>query len=510
MSQPGNGGNSTQGPVGTWATDTDGAELSPQQREAMYQAQGAAMDGPLGALGMGELIAHARASGMNEQQIQQLAKDAEVLQGLSGSNQDYQGRQHAELKGFVTTNLDPGQVNQMSEIFSKIRGVLDRLSQRTNESVGKARHEWEGDAAENAFGYFNQMSTWADSNATNAQLASEATYAQSNAAESAKNSMPEPVETNGLMKDFGSAVKDNPLNPIGAFNQAMETREKADAAHQEAVQVMNTYDQNLYQAASKQPAFSQPPTFSAGAGDKGGIGGGSGVIDIPGGPSDSTSAAGYSGGPSGGPSVPGGGGPGNVSSLPGGGGGTPPGVAPAPMPGRATGQGQLPGTGPAANTPAARMPAPGAGPGGSGFGPMGPVGPMGGSTAGGSTPYSSKLGRPAAAGGFGPTGGGSGSAAGAAKGMGAGAAGGAAGPGGASGAAKPGMGGAAPGAAAAAGGAGARGGAGGGMMGGAGAGRGNQQGGEDEEHQRPSWLVEADPDSLFGTDERTAPPVIGE
>src|SRR5690606_7213825 len=406
---------------------------------------------------------------MNEQQIQQLAKDAEVLQGLSGSNQDYQGRQHAELKGFVTTNLDPGQVNQMSEIFSKIRGVLDRLSQRTNESVGKARHEWEGAAAENAFGYFGQMGTWADSNATNAQLASEATYAQSNASETAKNTMPEPVETNGLMKDFGAAVKDNPLNPIGAFNKAMETREKADAAHQEAAQVMNTYDQNLYQSASKQPAFSQPPTFSAGAGDKGGIGGGSGVIDIPGGASDSTSAAGYSGGPSGGPSVPGGGGPGTVSNLPGGGGGNSPGVVPTPtpMPGRSTGQGQMPGTGPAANTPAARMPTTGAGPGG--FGGMGPVGPIaGGAAAGGSTPYSSKLGRPASAGGFGPTGSGSGSAAGAAKGMGAGAAGaagGAAGAGSASGAAKPGMGGAAPGAAAAAGGAGARGGAGGGMMG---------------------------------------------
>ncbi len=44
---------------------------------------------------------------------------------------------------------------------------------------------------------------------------------------------------------------------------------------------------------------------------------------------------------------------------------------------------------------------------------------------------------------------------------------------------------------------------------GAGANRGGQ-GGEDEEHQRPSYLVEADPDDLFGTEERTAPPVIGE
>ncbi|EHY89816.1 hypothetical protein SacazDRAFT_02929, partial [Saccharomonospora azurea NA-128] len=61
---------------------------------------------------------------------------------------------------------------------------------------------------------------------------------------------------------------------------------------------------------------------------------------------------------------------------------------------------------------------------------------------------------------------------------------------------------AAPGAAAAARGAGM-----GAPMGG-GAGKGGQ-GGEDAEHQRPTYLVEADPDDVFGTSQRTAPPVIG-
>ncbi|MFL6142601.1 MAG: PPE domain-containing protein [Labedaea sp.] len=55
-------------------------------------------------------------------------------------------------------------------------------------------------------------------------------------------------------------------------------------------------------------------------------------------------------------------------------------------------------------------------------------------------------------------------------------------------------------------GAGGRGGPGGMPMGGGGRG----QGSDDDEHQRPSFLVEADPDETFGTDEVTAPPVIGE
>lgn len=59
-------------------------------------------------------------------------------------------------------------------------------------------------------------------------------------------------------------------------------------------------------------------------------------------------------------------------------------------------------------------------------------------------------------------------------------------------------------------GAGGRGGMGMGGMGGMGAGGRGQNGEDDAEHERPSFLVEPDPHDTFGTDEVTAPPVIGE
>lgn len=74
-----------------------------------------------------------------------------------------------------------------------------------------------------------------------------------------------------------------------------------------------------------------------------------------------------------------------------------------------------------------------------------------------------------------------------------------------------------PGGAAAAEGAAARGGIGGGApgrggMGGGGMGAGGRrgEGEEDTEHERPTYLVEPDPHETFGTNEVTAPPVIGE
>lgn len=129
--------------------------------------------------------------------------------------------------------------------------------------------------------------------------------------------------------------------------------------------------------------------------------------------------------------------------------------------------------------------------------------------------------------GFGPTGGGGGGPRGG-SGFGPGRGGGGFGPGGSGGGAGAGGsgsggrgsgGGFGPGGAAAAEGAPGRGGMGGpggsgggrgmGGMGHGGGGRGGQ-GEDDNEHERPSFLVEPDPHETFGTDEVTAPPVIGE
>ncbi len=140
-----------------------------------------------------------------------------------------------------------------------------------------------------------------------------------------------------------------------------------------------------------------------------------------------------------------------------------------------------------------------------GFMPPGPFGPTGGggNPGGGRMGTGSGYGR--GGGGFGPGGSGPGGSGGA-GGSGGGSGSGARGPG----AGMPG------GAAAAAEGAPGRGGLGGGRgmgMGGGGMGGGGgrgQNGEDDAEHDRPSFLVEPDPHDTFGTDQVTAPPVIGE
>lgn len=190
-------------------------------------------------------------------------------------------------------------------------------------------------------------------------------------------------------------------------------------------------------------------------------------------------------------------GPGGRTNLPGSGTGKPPGSTTNP-PGNTTtnpSQNRPPvGLPPRSTLPPGQNPGQGGNPALPGMLPPAAFGPNSGGGGG--------FGPRGSGGGFGPGGSGSGGAGGP----------GASGRGPGSGGFGPGAGGAAAaeGAAARGGmGAGGRGGVGG--MGGGMGGHGNKgQGEDDSEHERPSFLVEPDPHETFGTDEVTAPPVIGE
>jgi hypothetical protein len=417
-------------------------------------------------------------------------RDVEYVTGLNAPNADYKGTDHTQLQAFLESNLNVEQVSDVSTAYHQVHQVFDKFATSMNTAVNASKGTWEGTAATNAQQYFTSLGTWSDANSQNAKLASETIYDQGQAASTAKNSMPAPIPFS-WGDEFKSWATSNPFSLPDNVDKSLQKQKDSQAAHDEAAGVMSTYDKNLYQAASKQPAFAPPPSFSTGGGtgdpngtgDKNGINTPSGV-DVPGSNTGTN---------------PGGGNNFTTGNIPG------PDITPhISGPGSTTGAGLLP-----AGTTTPSGFTPGSVPGGSAsnpnqsFGGMPPMSPMpmgGGMNFGGDEAYNSKVGGGrGAGGGFGP--GGSG---GAGSSTGAGSASGAARPGGigaAEAAAGRGMGGLGSG------GAGGR----GSGMGGGGMGRGQKgEGDEDTEHSRPTYLVEGDPDEVFGTDLRTAPPVIGE
>ena len=469
--------------------------MAPAERDAYLQQKaeegvdpGSWLFGPVQAW-----IAQAQAKNQSQQMGDKNVADAtkgrdvEYVQGLNAPNADYKGTDHTQLQAFLGSNLDVQQVSDVSTAYHQVHQVFDKFAQSMNTAVNASKGTWEGSAAENAQQYFTSLSKWSDANSQNAKLASETIYDQGQAAATAKNSMPAPIPFS-WKDEFTGWATSNPFNLADNVDKSIQKQKDSQAAHDEAAGVMATYDKNLYEAASKQPAFAPPPSFSTGggSGDPNGTGDKNGInnpsaVNMPGG-----HAQGFSSGP-----VPGMGGP-AAQHISGPGSTTGAGLLPA---GTTTPSGFTPGSLPAASTQNPNQQF-------GGMPPMSPM-PMGGMNLGGDEAYNSKVGggsgRGGGGGGFGP---GGSSAAGNATGAGA-----------ASGAARPGGIGAAEAAAGRGmGGLGAGGAGRGGMgPGGGGLGRGQKgEGDEDTEHSRPTYLVEGDPDEVFGTDMRTAPPVIGE
>ncbi len=428
--------------------------------------------------------------------------DVQYVEGLEPSNADYQGYDHEKLEQFIKNDLNVEQVTKVSTAYHDIHKAFESFATTMTEAVKASEGTWDGDAAGNAKGYFQSLSKWSDANSQNAKLASETIYDQGTAASHVKNTMPAPIPFN-WKDEVGGWVTSNPFNLSDNIDKSIEKQQQSQDAHIEAASAMHTYDKALYDAASKQPVFAEPPKF--------GVDGDDGinrplpyqVPPGPGTPGDDRPGRGDTYIPPGGGSGGSGSGSGSGGGGGGGGGGgsyIPPGTPGLPGPGSSTGSGSIP----SGTTPSGfqNMPPPISTPGPNNnqnampMSPM-PMSPMMGGGMGDSE-YNGRGGRGTGGGGFGP-----GSGAGSTPGAGS-----------ASGAARPGGVGAAEAAAGrgmgglGAGGAGGRGGAG---MGGGMGGRGQQaDGDEDTEHQRPTYLVEGDPDEVFGTDLRTAPPVIGE
>ncbi|MFD2418200.1 hypothetical protein [Amycolatopsis pigmentata] len=469
--------------------------MSPQDRDGYLQqaASDQAGGGPFFRRMFEEIAAEEKAQQQSDayrQQSMQQATGADTryVTGLSPSDMNYQSVDHSQLQQYVDSGLDAGQIGAMSDGYHQMSSTFDQIAKSLTDAVNKSQGEWEGDAAESARGFFTSLQQWADGNSQNARLASEVTYEQSDAASTAKNTMPAPIPFSWA-SEAKSWATSNPFDLVDNVKASVAKQKESQEAHDQAAQVMTTYDHSLYGAASKQPVFAQPPKFDMSTNAS--------AVNVSG-SIDGSAASGYSGGPG----LGGGGGGGHAYSPGGGTPGSVSGVTGAPILNagakigaannaqktRAQGYQPPPGAaGPSAAANAANNPL-------SAMGGM-PIGPMGGfggfddEAAGGGS------GRAGRGGGFGP---------GAGSGL-------AAGSGSAAEGARTGVRAGGAGAAEAAGAAGGRGAAGrGGMSGMGGMGHGKGEGEEDAEHQRPSWLVEADPDDVFGTNERTAPPVIGE
>ncbi|WP_185845731.1 hypothetical protein [Kibdelosporangium aridum] len=405
------------------------------------------------------------------------------------SNVYVPGQSHQVLADWVKTG-EQADAEGLAQTWQDWGNGLQEASRDLFVAVFGSQDGWTGQAANAMREQLRRVAEWSKKTGEGFNKASTAFTQQGEAVGTAKNAMPEPVNFSPeqMIKD---AAKGGIIDLIKLPGAMYEQHQKQQQAYEQAIQVVAQRDAALQAAASSVPPFEPPPKVGDGGikeppPNNPPMPGSSGFRPGTGGTGSRGQFAGGGGsgggGAGGGGSIPGfnggnGFGPNDPNNPNGNDQNTPPNVNIPGMPIGTGTSGYNPGPPPSTNFGGGNPNPFAAGPTAAGGG-----GNFGGAFGGGFGPG----GAPRPGGGFGPLG--SGTAAGA-QGPGAGAPPPGAGMGGGRGAAGAG-----------------RGGMGAGGMGG-GAGRG--EGGEDEEHQRPSYLVEPDPDATFGTDQLTAPPVIG-
>jgi hypothetical protein len=244
-----------------------------------------------------------------------LLQDGQSLRGDSPApGENYANSPHEVLYDMVHKDLDIEGINNRSRVANTYSNWLADASNQFRDAATAAGGSWQGPAADQANGFFQSTAGHTEQTGNAMQLVSNHYSQQSAAAHYAKTNMPEPTGFNQQAEMDKAKQQYNSGDLVGmntTMNNVAAKQQQADAAHQQAVQVLQGLDGTYHETASTQPTYTPPPQLGSG---------------------DSTSASGFHGtsstGFTGTPTVGGTGGTGGTT-----GGYVPPGSVPGTTPG---------------------------------------------------------------------------------------------------------------------------------------------------------------------------------
>ncbi|MET9262825.1 hypothetical protein [Amycolatopsis sp. NPDC004079] len=291
------------------------------------------------------------ASQYSVQQGQQLLQGQQTRGDAPAPDANYASYSHEDLHKMVNEGLDFKGINERSRVTNFYGNWLADVSNQFRNAASTAGAEWQGTAATQAHSFFQSTADHTEKTGSAMQLVSNRYSQQSAAADYAHKNMPEPTgfdQKAEMAKATEQFQNGNPLQGVIAMGDVAAKQQQADAAHQQAVQVMHGLDSTYHETSTTQPVYSPPPQMNndsthASSASPVTVSGGtsSGPYAGPGGPITGGPATGFNGTnpPLGGPAM-------NAFGPPTGG---TPGAPPAGVP-YSPGPGVTSGTGPLSNT----------------------------------------------------------------------------------------------------------------------------------------------------------------
>ncbi|MEC3978579.1 hypothetical protein [Amycolatopsis sp. H20-H5] len=174
---------------------------------------------------------------------------------------NYPSKPHQELYNMVHTGLDTGDIDARGRVSNEFANWLAGVSNDFTDAAGASDSLWQGSAAGNANNYFQNTAGHAEQTGSALQLTSNRYSQQSAAAHYAKTNMPEPThfdqnaEMDKAVKQFAAGDLVSSTNTMNAISGKQQ---KADADHQQAVQIMQGLDNTYHGTATTQPTYNPP------------------------------------------------------------------------------------------------------------------------------------------------------------------------------------------------------------------------------------------------------------
>ena len=171
--------------------------------------------------------------------------------------QNWASRSHPELYAAVHNNNDPGQAGQISSDWSKYGAELTEASRTINAVITASESKWTGGAAEAARAAMKKLGDWVDETARTAVEVGNKVADQGRVMEAARAQMPAPVQFDWNKAAAALSQPGTPAFVLASVDIAVANA-ASRAAHDQAVNVMATMENNSRQIDSSVPTFKPP------------------------------------------------------------------------------------------------------------------------------------------------------------------------------------------------------------------------------------------------------------
>ena len=168
---------------------------------------------------------------------------------------------HEALKA-MTDAADPAGVQAVADGWAELASGFDEAARLFERTVLRSSAGWTGDAAEAMRGQLARIAMWSEQTGAQYRAAGSAITEQSGAAETAKRNMPPPVPYDPAQMIRDARASGNLFELAALPFKLYAQKQRHDAAHEQAAEVVTNRDTSFANAAAAVPAFIPPPSLT--------------------------------------------------------------------------------------------------------------------------------------------------------------------------------------------------------------------------------------------------------